>query len=695
MSKNLIEPAVYDAFFGGFPDLRPIQKATIKPLTEGKHVVACSGTGSGKTEAALAPLVSRYWKDFEKVDSTLILYIAPTKALVNDLARRLEYPMDKMELRYGVRHGDKDDIKRRKKLPHIVITTPESLDVMLFREDVSLKTVRAVVIDEVHLLYNTQRGLQLSVLLERLRKFVKAGKLQLAALSATIANLMDVGRFFFGEEDVVKLEFPADRSIDAQIRLGDYANVVGKIAKGGKCKILAFANSRKLCEELADSITETPGLHDAVFTHYSSLSKEKREEIETKFQELKAAVCNATSTLELGIDIGDIDVVLLCAVPAGTESFLQRIGRGNRRSNKTNAVCFVGIDQPDISQNTEALRYAVLIETAKKGELSARGTYELFGAVAQQCMSIIASQKGYTSLTTLTNIFKNIPHVDRATIERILVKLAEDGYLVRHEVKKQFGPAEKLHRLVKQRRIYGNFPVGLRMVEVRHDKEVLLEVPLFNVDKFGPGSVVSFLARKWKITDADLEKILVEPAAADAPASVFEFGGRGIGFETFLTDRMWRMIHSDNFPRELLIGDVKKNLTKAKDTARKLCRPDTIPYCRTEGGFRYFTFGGSLVNEAVALFTNQEDFKAEDLALEVSRPIEWKSLPIDPQEYRPVFDRLFKPTMEQTIFQRMLPWELQVQEYVQEWLKDEAIPAVLARLVNSVPVEVSPDKWPF
>ena len=283
-ARKLLDPNVDTAFFGGFPSLRPVQEAAIRPILDGKNVVACSGTGSGKTEAALAPLVSRYWEDFEKVDSTLIIYIAPTKALVNDLARRLETPMDKLHLRYGVRHRDKDDIKGRRKKKHIIITTPESLDVMLFREDKALETVRALVIDEVHLLDNTQRGLHLAILIDRLRKRLKGGKLQLVALSATIAKLNEVGAFFFGsDENMELLQHAGHRTIKAQVRLGGYVPVVQKLTKGHPRKLLTFANSRNACEELAKPLHEEPYLKEAIFTHYSNISAKERENIEAQF----------------------------------------------------------------------------------------------------------------------------------------------------------------------------------------------------------------------------------------------------------------------------------------------------------------------------------------------------------------------------------------------------------------------------
>lgn len=698
-ARELLDRNVDTAFFGAFPSLRPVQEAAIKPVVEGRNVVACSGTGSGKTEAAVAPLVSKYWEDFEKSNATVILYIAPTKALVNDLARRLENSIEqRLDLRLGIRHGDRDDLKGRKKSPHILITTPESLDVLLYRHDPALSSVRALVIDEVHLLYNTQRGVHLSILIERLKRVVDPAPLQLVALSATIADLGLVGRFFFGQgADMEILNFPAHRTIDAKVRPADFGSVVGKLTTGHKCKLLAFANRRKDCEDQAKAVSEQKLLEGAVFVHYSSLAPETRIDIEERFQVLETALCNATSTLELGIDIGDIDAVLLCGVPSRADSFLQRIGRGNRRSTKTVAICFVGMDHDAPPPVTEALRYTVLVDAARKGNLAQCDTFELYGAVAQQCLSIIGSRKEYVGVKSLYEIFEKLRYVDRATVERILSELARTDYLVSHEFKKQYGPGEGLHKLFRQRRIYGNFPVSAHMVEVRCGTELLVEVPHFSLEKIELEDYVRVAASQWKVTNITDEGVELFPA--EPPPGVetktFQYAGKGMGFETFLNEAMWSMIHAKEFPEELFVGELRMQMKQAREDSQILCDFNQIPQCQGDPGLLYYTFAGKLVNEAIALIAQQENFRAGDHWLQVGSPIDWKSIPTDPADYEPVFESMFHPSMDQSIFQQMLPADLQVREYVQEWLKDEAVPRVLKRLAEAEPVEIPLEDWPF
>lgn len=688
-SIDRLERRVASAFYGRFPALRPAQDAAIDPLTNGGNVVLSSSTGSGKTEAVVAPLVHRYWKSAIQADCLTLLYIAPTKALVNDLEKRLTPPLSACGLRVGIRHGDRDDLVSGLN-PHVLVTTPESLDVLLFRKEPRLKTVQAVVIDEVHLLYNTQRGLQLSILLKRLEVF--AGKnLQWAALSATVGRLQDIRDFLFtAEEEASLLQFPAQRPIDALIRHipseMDFFNLVQKITQNNSVKLLIFANSRRECERLAGILHKDGRLRDSVLAHYSSLSPEMRVETEKKFAATELAVCIATSTLELGIDIGDIDAVLLWDPPNSVESFLQRIGRGNRRANKTNVVCLI----PDTSKSvvTDTLRFLALIDAARQGELPVRAPYDLFGAVGQQVSNIIASEGGrFTRVADLCELFSHKSYLDRPIVELILAELADKHYLQHHGFKNQYGADENLHTLVDFRMIYGNFGLGSQMILVRHGAKELGEVPAINLLRVRRQDLVRFAGKRWQIQKISSEYILLQPSTIPGKAVDFIYPGGGLGFDGFLTDRMWRVFHTD-VTHPGLPTDLRISLEKARHTLGKSCQVEHIPFIRDSDGIQYFTFGGHLVNKAIALITGQMEYKVQDISLHVISSVDWKEIPTDPQEYEPIFDQLFEMSSAQSLFQSMLPLELQKREFLQDWLKDQSIPPILARLKNSTPKRI-------
>jgi len=516
--------------------------------------------------------------------------------------------------------------------------------------------------------------------------------LQWAALSATVARLSDVRDFLFGpSEPATFLQFPAHRSIDAQIRHcpdePSLLRLIRRLTSGRPTKLLIFANARKECERLAGVLHHDADLSPNVVAHYSSLSPEVRVDTEMRFSTARTAVCIATSTLELGIDIGDIDAVVLWGVPNGVESFLQRIGRGNRRSAKTNVVCVI----PDDTVNVPlvCLRFMALIDAARKGEISVRAPYELFGAVAQQCLSIIASENGrFTRIADLAKVSEHLNHLDRQMVESVLAELASNDCLQRHGFKNQYGAAERLYQLVDYKLIYGNFPLGSQSVDVCHGPQVLGTVPAVNLLRLTHGVSVRFAGKRWRVREASTDGIIVEPTQSRGHAVDFIYPGAGIGFDAFLANRMWTLLHSPDIPWECLASNLRGALSAVVRTFRAACRSDQIPFYRTLTGIRYFTFGGYLVNKAIALSTRQPDFKAEDFFLDVVTPIEWNKLGTKPQDYEAFFNLLFEAGSAQSLYQTFLPVDLQRREFLQEWLKSEAVEQVLERLKNATPVRL-------
>ncbi|GAB4367735.1 MAG: hypothetical protein Kow00121_06290 [Elainellaceae cyanobacterium] len=688
---NLLDQRIASAFYGDFSNLRPAQEAAIEPLVSGKNLVLSSGTGSGKTEAVMAPLVSRYWRQAIRSDALTILYIAPTKALVNDLEKRLSLVLQKIGLRVGIRHGDRDDLQSGFK-PHVLITTPESLDVLLFRKDAALDNIQSIVIDEVHLLYNTQRGLQLSVLIQRLKQKIEH-PLQWAALSATVGRLSDVRNFLFGTEEAEFLEFSAHRAIKAHIRHinneADFIKCIKQLTQGYPAtKLLVFCNARRECERLADILQQQKSLRLKVFTHYSSLSAEVRVEIEHKFSQAKShAVCISTSTLELGIDIGNINAVILWDVPSGAESFLQRIGRSNRRENQTNVICLVTDQTSNYIEDT--LSFLALIDTAQKGQLPLRSPYELYGAVGQQCLSMIASDKGrFTRVADLYKLFDHQKYLDRPKLEAILDELSNKEYLQKHGFKNQYGAADNLYRLEDYRLIYGNFGIGSRQVEVCYGSKSLGEVPVDNIFKIRSGTLVRFAGQIWEVRKVSTQAILVEPTQSKGKTVDFSYSGKGLGTDSFIYNQVWHLIYGEDIQVDVLSKSLNQQINIWLDRIRQSCRVNEIPFTQSTEGIRYYTFGGYLVNKAIGLLTQQSVFQASPISLVARSRIDWASIPANSQAYQPLFDLLFESS-DHSIYQDLLPAELQVHEFMQAWLKDATVNGVLNRLANSTAVQVS------
>lgn len=463
-------------FFSQFAELRPVQQASIEPLCAGRNVILSAGTGSGKTEAVVAPLISRFRREAIRDDKAVILYVCPTKALINDLARRLEPPLDRLGLRLAVRHGDHNNLDVGG-TAHVILITPESLGILVLQKHPALATIRVVVLDEVHLLYNNQRGLMIAVLLHRIGKTLDH-PLQIAALSATVGSLDDIRTFIMGEQgDADTLGFPGARTIDGAIRPTPseehVARLVERLMKAPRRKLLLFVNSRREAEDLAAEMKATPALTDLVVNHHSSLSTDARETVESWFGGTDRAVCISTSTLEMGIDIGDIDAVLLYGPPPSVESLLQRIGRGNRRSNKTNVIC---LSRDAGGSIRESAVFSTMLGLAAEGRMPGRGPFRLFGAVAQQCLSVVLREEGaFTAISDLCGEVGYRADLDRPMVEEILDELEQQEFLQRHGFKNRFGATDRLWELKEKNLIWGNFPLAGQTMDLECGGRIIPE----------------------------------------------------------------------------------------------------------------------------------------------------------------------------------------------------------------------------
>jgi ATP-dependent Lhr-like helicase len=380
----------FDALLGRFPRLLPIQAQAIEPLADGHNVLLAAPTAGGKTEAALAPILHRILEaEGREVEGPALLYIVPTRALVNDVHRRLQAPMQRVGLVLGRKTGDHASLP--KQFPQVLITTPESLDSMLTRIPRRLLPTQALVLDELHALDGTPRGDQLAALVSRLRRVLasrsgsRSRPLQVAMLSATIDRPEELAARY--AEDCVLIKDAGAREMRARLSESPFGeNPAAKLAaliepeQGGK--VLVFANSRADVEWGASKLRGLLPFGERVYAHHGSLAKSERERVERDFAHAKTACCFSTSTLELGIDIGDIDHVVLYGVPPDLPSFLQRVGRAGRRSG---AVSFAALARDD----GEKLRFKHMTQAAREGHLLTDPPVYDPGTALQQAASLL------------------------------------------------------------------------------------------------------------------------------------------------------------------------------------------------------------------------------------------------------------------------------------------------------------------
>jgi ATP-dependent Lhr-like helicase len=347
---ELLHPAVQHHVVNtlGWPGLRPLQYEAIEPILAGEHVLALAPTAGGKTEAAVLPLLSKIaspdWRGLA------VLYVCPLRALLNNLHPRLERYADFVGARAGLWHGDVGAAARGRIFedpPEILLTTPESIEAILMssRRDHRgfFADLRAVVVDEVHAFGGDDRGWHLLAVMERLTAL--AGRdLQRIGLSATVGAPDDLLRWLVGSSKGPARVVAPDAgssgapeiTLDHVGSLSNAATVISKLHAGEKR--LVFCDSRARVEELS---VDLRGRGVNTFVSHSSLALDERRRAEEAFSQAQDCVIVATSTLELGIDVGDLDRVVQIDSPTTVASFLQRLGRTGRRPGSTRNMLFL------------------------------------------------------------------------------------------------------------------------------------------------------------------------------------------------------------------------------------------------------------------------------------------------------------------------------------------------------------------
>ncbi|MEE1841898.1 DEAD/DEAH box helicase [Streptomyces sp. NPDC088190] len=348
----------------GWPGLRPLQEEAITPLVDGSDALLLAPTAGGKTEAASFPLLSRMAR--EGWTGTSVLYVCPLKALLNNLLPRLETYTSWLGRTAALWHGDVSHTRRKRILrerPDVLLTTPESLEAMLVSTNVDHRAffsgLRAIVVDEVHAFAGDDRGWHLLAVLERLER-VAGRSVQRVGLSATVGNPEQLltwlrgarGESGKGNPRVVAPHLRTQASSTAQsppqgnVQL-DYvgspanaATVIAALHRGEKR--LVFCESRKQVEELGEAL-RAKGV--TTFLSHASLSADERRRAEEAFADARDCVIVSTSTLELGIDVGDLDRVIQIDAPGTVASFLQRLGRTGRRPGSTRNCLFLALDE--------------------------------------------------------------------------------------------------------------------------------------------------------------------------------------------------------------------------------------------------------------------------------------------------------------------------------------------------------------
>jgi len=427
-------------FFGPFGRLLPVQVEAIPPVLDGQNVVVASPTASGKTEAVVAPTAERYLA--EKWPPMSVLYVIPTRALANDTLRRIGGPLNDLGIAVALKHGDRPDFNPSRP-PDWLITTPESLDSVLCRFPKSLGDVRSVILDELHLLDGTYRGDQLRVLLSRLRAGRTMPPFTTHVLSATLAEPLQVAARYVDDCLVVAIE--GGREI--QSTFVESVNEVLPLARKNRWrKALFFCNARRTVEMTAATLAPQWAPYPVV-AHHGSMDRRSREEAEALLKEARVAACVCTSTLEVGIDVGDVDVVVLVEEPYSVSALLQRIGRGNRRGGVVNAV-FV-VETAEERQHVDAMLQAV-----RSGILPVREYRPDPSVAVQQIFSLLFQHREGLPEKAVADILA--PLASAEVCHMLLVHLRQEGWV--EQERGAWYASQRVMDMGERGKIHSNIP---------------------------------------------------------------------------------------------------------------------------------------------------------------------------------------------------------------------------------------------
>ena len=414
----------------GYTVLLPVQEKAIPVILSGSHTLIVAPTGSGKTEAALFPVLSLMWrlKEEGKLGGGVkTVYITPLRALNRDIVTRMRRLVESSGFSIEVRHGDTGQRLRRKFLeepPDVAVTTPETLNLLLAatRDRSVWDSVRWVIVDEVHELLDSERGSELAVAIERLARRSRH-RIQRIGLSATLSrkSIAEASRLIAGNRRVEVVVDESLKEYDIRVSIVDegedyWGRAVERLAeiiRSERGSVLVFVNTRATAEKLAKELAGILG-EDSVRVHHGSLARGVREEAERLFREGKVKVLVATSSMELGIDIGHVDLVVQFMSPRQVIAMTQRAGRaGHRLDRKSRAV----IVTP--GNLFEVMESAVIAFRASRGHLEdLKPHVKPLDALAHQLVALVVEGSAST-LTEAAEILMSTQPFSTLSLEEI------------------------------------------------------------------------------------------------------------------------------------------------------------------------------------------------------------------------------------------------------------------------------------
>ncbi|MBK5938342.1 DEAD/DEAH box helicase [Halochromatium roseum] len=619
----------------GWRSLRPLQSAAIPPILGGEHAILLAPTAGGKTEAAVFPVLSRMLT--EPWDGLSVLYICPIKALLNNLEPRLAHYAGLVGRRVARWHGDVSPARKTKLLadpPDLLLTTPESLEVTLISRRVDhwrlFAALRCVIVDEIHAFAGDDRGWHLLYLLERL-SHIAGRELQRLGLSATVGNPQQLCDWLAGDRCSVQgsprsvINPPTEAGPAPEVELdwvGNLRNaalVISRLHRGEKR--LVFCDSRARVEELA---IELRALGVSTFVSHSCLSLEERRAAETAFSQGQDCVIVATSTLELGIDVGDLDRVIQIDAPGTVASFLQRLGRTGRRQGTARNCLFL------ITKEEAFLPAAALLQLWDEGFVEPIQPPALpMHLFAQQIMGLALQESGMTAADWPDWLGRRpgLERTEPGLLEQILDFMHATEIL--HADQGLFGIGQSGERQFGAKHFMDLFSVFVSppSVKVFHGRQEIGEVhqSTFIVREEGP-ALLTLAGRSWatKYVDWPRHKAYVEPTELRG-RSQWLSAGQPLHFA--LCQAVARVLTRDD-PPVAFSRRALEHMDGLREVFDWVEPGKTFLIAYAHDSLLWWTFAGRLVNAAIAdaLAGEASKISADNLAISFSGTVDLESL---------------------------------------------------------------------
>jgi ATP-dependent helicase Lhr and Lhr-like helicase len=593
MPPGSLPPALTEWFAAKGWHPRTHQLAMLDEARAGRHALLVATTGAGKTLAGFLPTLTELIE--QPSEGLHTLYVSPLKALAVDIRRNLVTPIEEMglDIRVETRTGDTSSDKKarqRVKPPQILLTTPESLSLLLSYPDAEtmFASLKTIVVDEVHAFATGKRGDLLSLCMARLQRL--SPLLRRVALSATVADPDGYRAWLAPDGDIdavglvtgepgappdITILLPEDR-IPWAGHSGRYAAAqVMRVIEANRTTIL-FCNTRSLAELIFQDLWKANDKSLPIGVHHGSLSLEARQKVEAAMADGKLRALVATASLDLGVDWGDVDCVIQMGAPKGSSRLLQRIGRANHRLDESSRAILVP------GNRFEYLEARAALDAVEAGELDPDlfrpGALDVLAQHVMACACAAPFEQG----ALLDEIRSAMPYsaLDDETFDRVLRFIADGGYALRaydrfkRLVQQADGTWRVTHpQFIAQHRLNAGIIVEATMLKVRfRNGRQLGRVEEGFAATLAPGDTFFFAGLSLEVESIDGEDLIVR--ATSRPARIPTYGGSRLPLSTSLADRV-RAFLSDRQEWDRFPADVHEWL-EMQDRRSVLPRPGQL-----------------------------------------------------------------------------------------------------------------------